>query len=486
MIPRWPYALISLLFIFFQAASAGAIVCRKAQNLEKSIFYLRPEVREKFEQYRSDSVQGMEALRGNNGFPVDTVWVKNRTDGSRQVEKLNIATSPTNLAVDLLIQAELLENPQTRESAQARLQKTVLALSQVQIHEETGLFFSRYSAESADARVMDDCVSSIDNLHLAIALWTVARVGTDHKTSELAQKLFNRMDFSVYYNADKGLIGGNLREEKGLWFREAYDLANLGSEGRLLYSAGWAMGLFRNVKDDKAFLDKAIKNLKLEYSKTTEGKLMRLWDGSAFQLYFPRIFASEQIYSQRLKENFVNLGNFMINQGQQLNLPAPAAFNAIRVGTVEAQFQGTGSIYRDKSGNPELISSDNQDVHDPVLAANWDATVAPSAMLMAAAANPNRWAPILGKVESVQSGPDPLYVSGLGWMEGFHVKGPMQGQVVASQLSLNQGMITLSLFQATSDDGLGVSGRMLSRDPQISARMSEFYRRFDEKADATP
>jgi hypothetical protein len=467
------------LFCLSLRLSAGGLACYEAQGVALYSLKISPQNRQLFEQQKTDTVQGLEALRGSNGLLVDTTWVRNHKDGQRTLQVLNGDTSPTNIAVDLLVQVELTANNQHPEAAQARAFSLVETLEQVEFHKETGLFFSRYSSDTVKPQVRDACVSSIDNLHLAIALWTLHQQQPSSEAGIKALQLFRRMDFSVYYDPKSGLIGGNLRPHEGIWEKEAYNLANLGSEGRLLYSVGWALGLYRNAPRDEVYLNKAFGALKVEFHQTPEGQLMKLWDGSAFQLYFPRIFANEDIYSVRLQKNFVEMGNFMIAEGRRQNLPWPAAFNAIRVGTHESIYQGTGSIYRDKSGNIELVSSDNEDVHNPVLRDNWEGTVAPSAMVMAAAASPTTWAPVLSQLRETKSGDDPLYINQLGWMEGLHVRGDQKDQVVASQLSLNQGMMALSLFQIGSPDGLSTSARALRENEGIRAKLKSFYEYFD-------
>ncbi|MGZ5278851.1 MAG: hypothetical protein ACXWC9_02850 [Pseudobdellovibrionaceae bacterium] len=465
---------------FFEPVWAG-LSCRQAHRVQIQNL-LSSHARQTLERHREDTVAGLEALRGRNGLLVDTAWVKNRKDGSRRLVTLNPDTSPTNVAVDLLVQIERLQNIGTRSEARKKLSDLLGILDQVEFHQDTGLFFSRYSSATEKPVIKDSCVSSIDNLHLAIALWTLHQQEPQSQIGKKAGELFARMDFSVYYNPEKGLIGGNLREHQGQWHREAYDLANLGSEGRLLYSVGWSLGLFRNITNEKTYLTKAFDRLTLEFHQSPEGKLLKLWDGSAFQLYFPRIFANENLYSSTLKQVFINMGNYMIGEGQRQGLMTPAGFNAIRVGTHEALFQGSGSIYRDKAGNPDLVSTDNHDVHEPILRENWDATAAPSAMVMAAAASPATWAPILKELEKIKSADSALYLPGLGWTEGVHIKGVGKDQVVASQLSLNQGMIALSLFQMTSADGLSASARALYNNPQVREKLQKFYQMFDHIA----
>ena len=468
--------LIALLFVSLRV-SANANFCEvlftSTQQSSASI--------ETVHRYLNDTLAGLEAMRGTNGLLRDAVWIKNKKDGSYQVATLNSATSPTNMAVDILIQIELLERPEKRKAAENRLNKLIETLSDLEFHPETGLLFSRYASDTEVPIIKDPSVSSIDNLHLALALWTLTQKDPHSKTGKMAQALFSRMDFSVYYDEASGLIGGNLRKQDNGWVRESYNFANLGSEARLLYSAGWAIGLFRKVKNDEVFLGKAFANLKVELYQSSQGPLLKLWDGSAFQLFFPRIFANENLYSSALNRFYVNKGQYMLAEGRRRNISTPAAHSAIRVGTHESKFKGEGSIYRDKGGNIDLVSSDNQDVNDPLLRKLWDGAFAPYALVMAAAAAPTEILPELNRLESLKSGRDSLYKKDLGWMEGYHVTGPLTGQVVAAQLSLNQGMLALSLLQIESADGLSASARALQKNEATRKRMQRFYKLFDDK-----
>ncbi len=432
-------------------------------------------------RYLETTLNSLNLMRGQNGLLRDAVWIKNNIDKSFEIVTLNPDTSPTNIAADLLIHTELLNQLKYKQLAFENLNRTLDTLKKVDFHAPTGLFFSRYSSDTKKPLIKDSSVSSIDNLHLAIALWTISETNSGNALGKKALNLFKRMDFSIYYDRQSGLIGGNLRKENDQWIRETYNFANLGSEARLLYSAGYALGLFKSITNDAEFLNKAFSQLKLEIFRSPEGPLLKLWDGSAFQLFFPRIFANENLYSRSLEKLFKNKAHFMIADGRRRNLTTPASHSAIRVGTHESIYQGEGSIYRDKGGNLSLVSSDNADVNDPVLRKLWDGAFAPYALVMAAVAAPEMILPELNRLEKQHSGADYLYSQKLGWMEGMHVTGRLTGQVVASQLSLNQGMLALSLLQMDSSDGLSASARAMNANPVIKSKLQKFYQHFDNK-----
>jgi hypothetical protein len=89
--------------------------------------------------------------------------------------------------------------------------------------------------------------------------------------------------------------------------------------------------------------------------------------------------------------------------------------------------------------------------------------------------------PILKTLEITQSGNDLLYRQGLGWMDGLHVTGTLMGQVVPAQLAINQGMVSLSLLQMLSPDGLGASGRAIFKNTKVRKRMKYAYKILEEK-----
>ncbi len=458
----------------FNVQAQGHLRCER-------IFRPSGSVESEIQNFLGDTLKGFENLRGQNGLVRDTVWVQTKTNGEFEVKTLNPDTSPTNIAVDLLIQGELLSRPDQTPRAIALATKNISlvmsVLEKVSFHEETGLFFTRYSTD-AGAAVKDPSVSSIDNLHLAMALWTLKENSPKSRLGQRAGRLFDRMNFSVYYDSSSGLIGGNLKYENGAWVREAYNFANLGSEARSLYGAGWALGLFRDQKNETDFLKKSMSSLKVEVYKSAQGKILKLWDGSAFQLFFPKIFISEELYSVEFGRFYKSAGQYMIAEGQRRGLGVPAAHSAVRAAIHENSYQPT---YKDKAGNKNLVSSDNQDLNNLKFRKNWDSTFSPYALMMAATSNPKQIIPLFSEMKDFKSGQDLFYRPEMGWMEAFEVKGQAKGQVVPAQISLNQGMIALSLFQMQAPDGLSISGRAMYKNQEVRSRLKEFYKFADDK-----
>ena len=426
--------------------------------------------------YLESTLKSFESMRGQNGLVNDTIRI--RSDRQRQlyVQTLNTNTSPTNIAIDLLIQGELALKPKTSGQAKKQISHIISVLEQVDFHLDTGLFFTRYSTEKTLA-VTDYSVSSIDNFHLALALWTIKENFGKTAVGRRAGELFNRMDFSVYLDKSSGLIGGNLKYENGKWIKEEYNFANFGSEARALYSAGFALGLFKKHTISEYDIKKSFAFIKAEVLQSKEGSLLKLWDGAAFQLFFPKIFVGEENYSPVLDGMFKNIGKYMVAEGERRGLSVPASHSAVRAGIKEG---GQRPIYQDKAGNKDLVSTDSRDVLEPHFAGKWDSVFTPYALFMAATADHSLLSHF-SKIENVQSGLNKLYSQDLGWMDGLHVAADLKGQVVPAQLSLNQGMVALSLLEIEASDGMSLSARALYRNPETRARLKLFYKYFDEK-----
>ncbi len=419
--------------------------------------------------YLSDTLKSLENMRGDNALLADTIWLEPEDGGPLKVSVLNPDTSPTNIAVDLLVQAEI--------GNVGEIESILATLNRLPFHQPSGLFFSRYSTDITSS-VRDRDVSSIDNLHLAIALWTIKENYPATQFGAQAKRLFERMDFQIFYDRPSGLIGGNLHFENvdgGVWRKEKYNFDNFGSEARLLYSVGAALGLFHKEQNNKYFFERAVSALKIELVRTQQGDLLRLWDGSAFQLLFPKIFAGEENYSKQFRSMYQNYANYIIAEGERRDLPLPAGHSAGRVSKEE---------YRDKSGLTGLVSIQNNDLSDANLSRNWSGTVHIYAIFMTMTSTPEKLKSVLQKTEAIESGPNRLYAPGHGFMDGLHVEGPSAGEVVPAQLSLNQGMIALSILQLQAQDGMSASTRSLMKNPRVKKSLVQFYKLFDEKIGA--
>ncbi len=435
------------------------------------------------EEYLSRTLYSLEKMRGENGLVNDAVVIRHAQKGPIRVETLNPDTSPTNIAVDLLIQIELIQK-NTKNSAHIifTLDRVMETLEHIPYHQQTGLFYSRYTTD-VRTQVTDRNVSSIDNLHLALALWTLKESLGSTSVSQRAENLLKRMDFSIYYDSASGLIGGNLRYENDNWIRESYNFANLGSEARALYILGPALGLFRKVKTDKHFFRRALSTLKIEMLGVGDVAALRLWDGAAFQLFFPKIFINEELYSSRFRKMFVRAGDLMVEEGHRRGLVTPAAHSPSFVYNQASPSNLSEFRYKDKAGNLVIVSTDARDKHDAGLALEWESTFTPHALFMAATANPSRILPLFRDLEFLGLDTRKLYHQTLGWLDAYHLEGAFTNHAVPVQLALNQGMIALSLMQISSVDGLSPSGRALWRNAEIRETLALFYGLLDQKLD---
>ena len=466
--------LIFALFQFFGFSATAENSCIRV--FEKS----SRNVSDSTKEYLSSTLFSLEKMRGQNGLVKDAVIIRRAPSGKVRVETLNPDTSPTNIAVDLLIQIELIQRDPKNSANFSTLNQIIETLENVPHHQQTGLFYSRYTTETR-TQVTDRNVSSIDNLHLALALWTLKETLTATALSQRAEGLLKRMDFSAYYDPASGLIGGNLRYENEVWIRESYNFANLGSEARALYILGPALGLFRKVNTDEAFFRRALSALKIEMVGAGDVAALRLWDGAAFQLFFPKIFINEELYSPRFRQMFVRAGDLMVEEGHRRGLATPAAHSPSFVFNESTSSSLSEFRYKDKTGNLVVVSTDARDQHDTTLAMEWESTFTPYALFMAATSNPSRILPLFHGIESLGSGNSKLYDRVFGWMDAYHLEGNYTNQAVPVQLALNQGMIALSLMQIGSVDGLSPSGRALWRNAEIRTTLAMFYQLLDQK-----
>jgi hypothetical protein len=173
--------------------------------------------------------------------------------------------------------------------------------------------------------------------------------------------------------------------------------------------------------------------------------------------------------------------DYMITEGNRRNLMTPAAHSAGWAALTKDGMSRTKSSYRDKGGDIKLVHSMNNDVMEPGLRKDWNATFAPNAFFMAATSNPGKFLPIISNLQNAKSKNNSLYAAGLGWMDAMQVKGSAKGQVIPAQLSLNQGMLALALLQMQDPNGMGISSRQMYNNPYVKERLQQFYDLFDAK-----
>jgi len=422
-------------------------------------------------------MNSLEAMRSGIGLVSDQARVRKVTDDKSTLAVLNVNTSPTNLAFDIILRL-------SADQSLTSLHRTLMTLTALPFHADTGLFYSWYDSTTGDVAHRD--VSSVDNIHLALALWAASAAYPHHAVGQIAEELLARMDFSAFYDPESGLAAGNLHFADHRWSRESWRYDYFGSEARSIYVLGKALGLFRKYTHipDRLFWAKALDAMLLETVwKKVHGydvEILRTWDGGTFQMLLPEILLNESAYSQKLATLFRNFSRFIIEDGQTSAF-IPAAHSASSFATINDGGFGDLPVYNGKSGHLDLVATTNVDTGDHSARELWNMVVTPHAVFLAATALPERYAAILENLEDLGQGHAPLYDPHLGWMDGIHVHGKYQNQVVPLVLALDQAMIALAIQQMTAEDGRSTTGRILSADPDLRQRIAVFYELVDEK-----
>ncbi len=482
MLIQWKIALIAWTVAILPLAAQG----RKCVDLFSETGRAgldQPVSNSIYQRYLQDTIDGLERMRSpRSGILYDKIEVEALANGDERLWVINESTSPTNIALDLV----LLADGRGQNDARAKILRILQHLAIMPFHEESGLFFSWYLAAQPETVTGYD-ISSIDNLHLAQALWVLGHRFVGTQIGALATQIFERMDFSLFYDSTQDKIGGELTFKDGKWKLASYRYDQLGSESRQLLTLGWALRLFKKISDED-FL-KAVDNLAFEWFYPPPGALfgpiLKTWEGGAFQLLLPELWIGEHLYSPQLRESFKNYARATTVEARRRGLPLPAAHSAANYTTeIDRRFGNIVPSYVGKAGSLFLVNSGNRAVDEPRYRNFWEAVVTPHAVFLAAYANPSLIFPYLESAEKLRSGPHPIYRRGLGWMDGFWVQPPFAGEVVNVQLSLNQGMIALVLQSMMDPSYLSISAETYYRNPEVRARLAEVYQRIDQRIGA--
>ncbi len=538
---------------------------------------LSTEQKAQYSKYLKDTIASFEMMRGKTGLVKDSVWICFDRDLKRSNFKdTEELTSPTNIGLDLILLTErAIHGEEDQDAVKATLSKLLKTLATISYNKETGLFFRTYWPDTGLA--FDVQLSSVDNLHLAYGLWTTSEAfrATDPTLADAARKLFDRMDFSVYYNEKTGLIGGNLRpadedmrkayrgNPQGKYVRDAFDYKYFGSEARSLYALGWALGLYKkaghDVRDfDQKLLGPGIDGTIAEIATvdTTYGRLrlLRTWDGGGFQALLPAVLVREELYSPILAELHANYAKRLLSEAASLGVPAARSASAFGVRglrmfrTGDKSFDEGLPIYNGAAGHIDMVASIHEDIKNPDVRRYWDIAYTPHPAFMAAsfareATLAGKFADVFKQNETISSASscvcgqtsktptmpapsctcktnadlpnmpmgadgivgepnlctvaspteaynlsatDRLYQPGLGWMDGYYVDGPLKNRVVPVLISLDQGMIALSIFSILSPDGHHVGSKSIVDNPEVEARLSRAYEAINAKLAALP
>ncbi|HXH31886.1 MAG TPA: hypothetical protein VNJ01_13840 [Bacteriovoracaceae bacterium] len=401
-----------------------------------------------YQNYFKDTYQCLEAMRNKTtGLLRDSVTADLKT--------LHDPTSPSNIALDLLVQVESNHFQDFAGLGKSNINNILETLKGLPFHIESGLFYNRYSSDGKT--VKEWYLSAVDNIHLAYALWVISKVHDEKAKRLTAESLFKRFHFNFLYDSETGLFHGGAYLKNGQWMVEKWSYDYWGSEGRSLYGLSYALGLNK----DPRFIEKFKLSMMIEVK---DGSLM-LWDGGAFQLLLPDLLISETHYSPSLKAYFLKYAKEAIELGAKRKYPVPANHSAGQVSLTE---------YNGKAGSKELVSSMNADFKDPILFMKWDNVFTPHAAFLAATVNANAYENFLQTAEGLGKNKK-LYLEGLGWLDGFHLRGEEQGEVVPVFLALDQAIIALATAKILSKDGQLTGAKLLNENWPENYLLQKFY-----------
>jgi hypothetical protein len=444
-----------------------------------------------YSRYLSATWNALAGMRAPGGLIQDT-FLLGPSGELRPGDGLRQPTTPSELGLDLLVLAEALNDKGLGGTAREEIARELSQIAALPFHPDSGLLFSGYRAE--DGLPVNPDVSSIDNLHLALALWTLAQAGESF--SAQASALLGRLRFDPFLDRQRGVLGGNLTQvQPGIWQLDAYRYDYFGSESRSLYAVGAATGI---LGADEAFFDRAIDRLTIETACPAGRPIPRTWDGGTFQLFLPEILLGEHRYSRWLAAGFAAYVKLAIADGRQRDLPLPAAFSAAITGInllnphdpngigalQDPHFDEVGVDYRGQEG---LQAISNRQIP----ARPDESAIALHAVLLAATIDPNTVATWLASAEAATAGSRiPLFSPTRGFTDTVRVQPDEPGTVglgrspLPVKIALDTQMEALSLFQILSPDGLSVSARALWENPATRRRLQRFYRRVDQRGPA--
>jgi hypothetical protein len=501
-LPKLLAALSSVLF--FAAHSAQALICPPLETLplnhDRVCPYTdltpTPKSLSVYDRYLHDSVEGLNKMRGSNGLLWDEAEVVSGQPAT--LKPVNTKTSPTNIGLDLVVQSEIAKN-NTADGIQARknLAQVIDTLSDENLPKYQGknhsiLFYDWYDTSGNHVDEKDKNVSTVDNINLAIAIWTVAQRFPNEKFGKAAQALFDRIDFSPFDVPKLAQAAGNLKydETTKTWAQEIpkdktdpWTYGDFGSEARSIYTAGYALGLFKNEANNPQFLHRAIDSLQMELRPSPYGNITHNWDGAIFQRGLPNLFMNEDAYSTSQSESDNAIGPFAMDLGKKLGhvIPGthiyyPAAFSASPTGV---------KTYNGQEGITELVTTANKSICNPKIAGKSQSVFTThAALILASLSDPDKFAPVFEALENYSDGKNRMYNSGIGFSDGVYVQGDMdhkEGQVVNVVDSLDKGMEATAIIRLMDRCTNGASAEAFASNPKVRKLLEEAYAEVDRK-----
>ena len=212
-------------------------------------------------------------------------------------EKADTKTSPTDISMSItsVISAYGLEfiNKRTAVEKLTGIIKTIEKLEKWNGH-----LYNWYRIDTLE-KMYPGFISSVDSANLAIALLTVEQFLKELKEDELAErceKLFDAMDYSVFYTDEEVFsIGYDTQEDR----LTPFNYNKFASESRILSFIAIAKG---DVKSKHWLcLDKTL-------TKYKKHKGLVSWSGTSFEYFMPMIYMKR--YSNTLLDESYNFAYF--------------------------------------------------------------------------------------------------------------------------------------------------------------------------------
>lgn len=414
------------------------------------------------------TLKSLDCMRAPSGLVSDKAVYHSWFLGSCKVLLHQRSTSPTNIGFDILTQMAALRLNLTLGDEEQKLSKMLGTLENIEKHNETGLFYSWYSGDRAPEAKSKN-ISSVDNIHLAVALWALSE-GGPHTLRHRAGELFQKMDMSPFFDETNGLFHGELVPENGTYKAQPWHYGHFGSEARSLSALAGALNLLKSSFNTETF-----KSFHFEIKDWKGKPLLSTWDGGTFQLLLPEALFQESLYSPKLSKLFSNHVDFATSEGLSENWPTPLGLSASQIGvSIGGTCFGETGCYNGKSGHLFLVSEENQDLNVPLLRKYWDVVFTPHAYFLIKGFSPDH---LSEELEFLSD----LYIKNLGFMDGYHYKGPQKGTKVPAFLALDQTMIAMSLERILSPDRKSTLGALLWERKDIRLILEQYYRQVDLK-----
>ncbi len=417
---------------------------------------------ELLKKYFYSTYYSLECMRSPDGLLFDKVFVTPESKVCALRPALYTDTSPTNIAFDLLVQIEALNEPALKSKATININNQLDLLSKFKYHSDSGLYFNRYQVVGNHVPT-DYFVSSVDNAHLYLALWTLSQMS---EFALLAKKLVSRMNLAIFHDPSTDLVAGGLELSQNGWKVVNWSYRYFGTEARTIYALAQALDLFSTQKLTKSFVAEI-------FLHPQWGELLGLWDGGTFQLLLPELLLNESEYSTQFKKWFHNYVNYIESEKSRRGLTVLPTHSACQV-SVEPDF------YNGRLGTLGIVSSFNWDALQSSYRDLWEQVVSPHASFLLAMENSSRILPFIKDMEGISDGTFQFYHDHLGWMDGYYVQGNNKGHIVPTLLALDQTIIALTIARMNSDDGSTASARILIQDNVRVKKLNDLYLRYDQ------